>query len=55
MKPTIMVVVSKYNKRYLYEINDKYKSSAAIRYQPMYNMGRGDKLINTPIALAPRM
>jgi len=50
MKPTIMVVVSKYNKRYLYEINDKYKSSAAIRYQPMYNMGRGDKLINISIA-----
>jgi radical SAM protein with 4Fe4S-binding SPASM domain len=49
MKPTIMVVVSKYNKRYLYEINDKYKSSAIIRYQPMYNMGRGDKLISISI------
>ena len=44
MQPTIMVVVSKYNKRYLYEINDKYKSSAKIKYQPMYNMGRGDNL-----------
>ncbi len=50
MKPTIMVVVSKFNKRYLHEINDKYRSSAFIRYQPMYNMGRGDKLINIGIA-----
>ena len=44
MEPTIMVVVSKFNKRYLYEFNDKYKSSATIKYQPMYNIGRGDKL-----------
>ena len=44
VKPTIMVVVSKYNKSYLYEINDKYKYLAKIKYQPMYNMGRGDKL-----------
>jgi radical SAM protein with 4Fe4S-binding SPASM domain len=50
MKPTIMVVVSNYNKRYLYEINDKYKSSAMIRYQPMYNMGRGNQLVNISIA-----
>jgi radical SAM protein with 4Fe4S-binding SPASM domain len=49
MKPTIMVVVSKYNKRYLYEFYDKYKSSAIIRYQPMYNMGRGEKLIRISI------
>jgi radical SAM protein with 4Fe4S-binding SPASM domain len=44
MKPRIMVVISKYNKKYLYEINDKYKSYAIIKYQPMYNIGRGDKL-----------
>ncbi|MDO9574305.1 MAG: radical SAM protein [Candidatus Contubernalis sp.] len=43
VQPTILVVVSKYNESYLYEINDKYKSSAKIKYQPMYNMGRGDK------------
>ena len=50
IKPTIMVVVSKYNKRYLYELNDKYKSSAIIRYQPMYNIGRGDKLNSISIS-----
>lgn len=50
IKPTIMTVVSKYNKKYLYEIYDKYKSSAIIRYQPMYNMGRGDKLQSISIA-----
>lgn len=44
MKPTIMVVVSRYNKKYLYDFQEKYKSSAIIRYQPMYNMGRGEKL-----------
>ena len=50
MKPTIMVVVSKYNKNYIYEIYDKYNSSAIIRYQPMYNMGRGDNLENISIS-----
>jgi radical SAM protein with 4Fe4S-binding SPASM domain len=44
LTPNIMVVVSKYNKKYLYELYDKYKSSALVRFQPMYNMGRGDKL-----------
>jgi len=41
MKPTIMVVVSKYNREYIYEIYENYKSSAIIRFQPMYTMGRG--------------
>jgi radical SAM protein with 4Fe4S-binding SPASM domain len=44
METTIMVVVSEFNKRFLYEINDKYKFSAKIKYQPMYNMGRADKI-----------
>jgi radical SAM protein with 4Fe4S-binding SPASM domain len=49
MEPTIMVVVSNYNKKYLYEFYDKYKSSAIIRFQPIYNIGRGDKLKNISI------
>lgn len=49
METTIMVVVSESNKNFLYEINDKYKSSAKIKYQPMYNMGRADKLENISI------
>ena len=44
MQLTIMVVVTQYNKDYLFEIFDRYKSSATIKYQPMYNIGRGDKL-----------
>ena len=44
MQSTIMVVVTQYNKDYLFEIFDRYKSSATIKYQPMYNIGRGDKL-----------
>ena len=50
VEPTIMVVVSKYNKRYLYEFVDKYKASAIIKFQPMYNMGRGGKLKSLSIA-----
>lgn len=40
-KPTIMVVVTKLNKDYLYDFIDRYKDLAKIRFQPMYKMGRG--------------
>jgi radical SAM protein with 4Fe4S-binding SPASM domain len=44
MKPAIMVVVSKYNKKYIHEINNKYRSSAVVKFQPLYNIGRGSEL-----------
>jgi radical SAM protein with 4Fe4S-binding SPASM domain len=49
MKSTIMVVVSKYNKNYLHEIYKKYNHSAIIKFQPMYIMGRGNKLASACI------
>jgi radical SAM protein with 4Fe4S-binding SPASM domain len=44
IRPTIMAVVSKLNANYLKDFIEKYGKSASVRFQPMYKMGRGEKL-----------